>query len=257
MIMRALPSSVLLVTSLLLAGGARAQEPGQEQEQEQEQAPAEAEEGPTSLRSFLAGDWIDPQGEFWAPRRGSRTELSLFLGGEGSLGELGSLDEIPSIGGSTITAAGRYYPVDRLAIVVGSKGYLGVAEPAPGTTAETVVSPFFGLRWDLVREGRFSLLTDVTSGPALFLFADVLGALGAAWAIGAESSVAATLRYSLGPWTAELRTFAGGRVGTANEIGRPGFEVGPFSALYLGADVGVTWSFAGAREPKETSLARR
>ena len=49
----------------------------------------------------------------------------------------------------------------------------------------------------------------------------------------------------------------GGRIGTANEIGRPSFEVGPFSALYIGADVGVTWSFGAQDEAREASLARR
>lgn len=202
-----------------------------------------------NLRYALTGQWIDPPGAFWVPRRGARTELSLFLGGEAALGELGALDQIPSIGGSTLTGVARYYPVDRLAITIGTKGYLGVAKPAAGTTAETVFSPFAGVRWDLVRENRFSLLADVNSGPALFLFADVLGALGAAWAVGGEAQAAATLRYSLGPWTAELRAFVGGRVGEAQEIGRPGFDVGPFSALYAGVDTGITWSFWAEDHP--------
>ncbi len=196
-----------------------------------------------SLRYALTGQWIDPPGPFWAPRRGARTELSLFFGGEAALGELGSLDHIPSIGGATVTGVIRYYPVDRLAIALGTKGYLGVAEPAAGTTAETVLAPFAGVRWDLVRENRFSLLADVNSGPALFLFADLLGAPSAAWALGGEAQAAATLRYSLGPWTIELRALVGGRVGEAQQIGRQSFDVGPFSALYVGVDTGVTWSF--------------
>lgn len=236
-----------LLTALLVAPAVRAEDDGD----------VPADDGPTpdesvdeTLRYVLTGQWLDPEGEFWAPRRGARTEISVLLGGEGSLGELGTLDRIPSIGGATVTVFARYYPVDRLAINLSIKGYLGVAEPAAGTAAETVVSPSAGVRWDLVREGRFSLLVDVQSGPAVFLFADVIGALGgAAWAIGGESQLGLSFRYSLGPWTAELRPFAGGRVGTANEIGRPTFQVGPFSALYLGADLGMTWSFLGDREP--------
>jgi len=216
------------------------------------QSPADASEE-DMLRYVLTGQWIDPAGEFWRPRRGARTELSLFVGGEGSLDELGTLDHIPSMGGTSVMFGGRYYPVDRLAIGAGVKGYLGIAQPAVGTAAETVLAPYFGVRWDLVREGRFSMLVDVTSGPAIFLFTDIIGAidgLGAAWALGGESSLGLAFRYSLGPWTGELRTFAGGRVGSANDIGRPSFAEGPFSALFVGVDSGVTWSFGGGDEPR-------
>jgi hypothetical protein len=250
------PVLVGALCAALAAGAARADDdatatPAQNQASEED-----------TLRYVLTGEWLDPEGEFWQPRRGARTEVSLFVGGEASLGELGTFDRIPSIGGTTLTLMGRYYPVDRLAINLGLKGYAGVSgTPAAGTQAETVLSPSAGVRWDLVREGRFTMLIDVVSGPTVFLFADWLGALGAAWAIGGESQMAMAFRYSLGPWTAELRTFAGGRIGTANEIGRPGFDVGPFSALYVGADVGGTWSFLGeGREPpppERSAHARR
>jgi hypothetical protein len=211
-----------------------------------------AEEPPAdALSALLSGAWLDPPGAFWRPRRGARTEVSAFLGGEAGLGELGTLDRIPSIGGTTVSGMARYYPVDRLAIQIGSRGYLGVAEPAAGTTAQTVIAPFAGVRWDLVRENRFSLLTDIASGPAVFLFADLLGAFGAAWALGAEATAAVTFRYSLGPITGELRTFVGGRVGQAQQIGRPSFAVGPFSALYAGSDLGVTWSFGDDGDERE------
>lgn len=196
-----------------------------------------------SLRGLLSGKWLDPKGPFWAPRQGPRTELTLLLGGEAALGELGSLERIPTVGGTTLTVMGRYYPTDRLAIVLGGKGYFGLDRPAAGTTAATVVGPFTGVRWELVRENRFSLQADVQSGPAFFVFADIFDALDATWAVGGEGCVAASLRYSVGPFTGELRPFVGGRVGTAAEIGRPRFEVGPFSALYAGVDLGLTWSF--------------
>lgn len=203
-----------------------------------------------ALRYALTGQWIDPPGAFWAPRRGARTEVSLFVGGEAGLGEIGTLDHIPSIGGVTVTGAARYYPVDRLAIALGAKGYLGLAEPAAGSAAETVLTPFAGVRWTLVQENRFTLLADVNSGPALFLFADLFGAPSAAWAVGGEAQAAASMRYTLGPWTVELRAFFGGRVGEAQQIGRPGFDVGPFSALYAGVDTGITWSFWGEEMPE-------
>lgn len=246
---------VVLVAASLGATSARAQAEGDGGAQPA--APVAAEDQGTDwaridakLRYALTGRWIDPPGPFWAPRRGARSEVSLFVGGEAALGELGTLDHIPSIGGATITGAARYYPVDRLAIALGAKGYLGLAEPAAGTAAETVLAPFAGVRWTLVRENRFSLLADVNSGPALFLFADLLGAPSAAWAVGGEAQAAATFRYSLGPWTVELRGFVGGRVGEAQQIGRPGFDVGPFSALYAGVDTGITWSFWGEDMPE-------
>lgn len=201
-----------------------------------------------SFRSIITGEWLDPTGQFWRPRRGDRTEVSVLIGGEGALGELGSLERIPSVGGTTLTVSGHYYPVDRLAISVGAKSYLGLDRPAPGTTASTVLAPFAGVRWDLVRENRFSLLADLQSGPAFFAFADILDALDATWAVGGEATLAFPFRYSLGPWTAELRPFFGGRVGTAADIGRPRFDVGPFSALYAGADLGLTWTFGADEE---------
>jgi hypothetical protein len=204
------------------------------------------------------GDWLDPAGEAFAPRRGKRTELSAFFGGEAALGELGSLDRIPSLGGTTLTAVGRFYAVDRLGVGLGTKGYLGLAQPAAGTAAQTVLTPFALVRWDLVRENRFSLLADVSSGPAFFLFTDLFGALGSAWAVGAEGTAALAFRYTVGPVTGELRTLVGGRAGSAQEVGRSGAEVGPFSALYAGVDFGVTWSFWDEkRQPGRKRVARR
>ncbi|MFZ9886676.1 MAG: hypothetical protein ACO3JL_04150 [Myxococcota bacterium] len=209
-------------------------------------AQAEWEGLESDVREFLSGSFLDPPGEYWLPRSGARTELSLFAGAEGSLGELGTLNRIPSTGGATLTGFLRLYPVDRLALTLGAKSYLGPTSPAAGSAAQTVLTPLAGARWVLVRERRFSLQADVASGPAFFAFADVTNEGGGAVAIGAEAQGAASLRYSLGPWTAELRGVTGGRIGEARQIGRPSFEVGPFSALYAGVELGLTFSFLAA-----------
>lgn len=147
----------------------------------------------------------------------------------------------------TIHVVGRHYPIQDAAIALGVKSYFGVDRPAAGTTAASVLVPFAGVRWVLVRENRFSLMADVQSGPAFFVFADLFTAPSPTWALGGEGSIAFPLRYSIGDFTAELRPFVGGRVGSAAEVGRPRFEVGPFSALYAGADLGLTWSFPPLR----------
>lgn len=191
--------------------------------------------------------WLDPPGEKWRPRTGQRSELTLLLGGEAALGELGDLERLPTLGGMTIHVVGRHYPIQDAAIALGVKSYFGVDRPAAGTTAASVLVPFAGVRWVLVRENRFSLMADVQSGPAFFVFADLFTAPSPTWALGGEGSIAFPLRYSIGDFTAELRPFVGGRVGSAAEVGRPRFEVGPFSALYAGADFGLTWSFPPLR----------
>ena len=222
---------VVVVTALLcgatpfLASGARAQEASAAQQK---------------------ANLLDPQGDFWAPRRGPRTELAVFVGPEGSLAELGGTEGLPRPTGVNFTLTGRHYPVGRLAITGQVRNFFGFGNAAAGTGAATVISPMLGVRWDLVREGRFSFLIDVYSGPAFFAFADFAGALDsltAKWALGLEFGIALTLRYSLGPLTFEVRPNAGLRAGSAKDIGRPSGDVGPFSALYAGVDAGVTWSF--------------
>ncbi len=198
---------------------------------------------------------LDPSGDFWAPRRGPHTELSVHLGPEGSLADFGGLDKRPQPSGLSLTVSGRYYPVGRLAISAQVRNFFGFDGFAAGTGAQTVISPLIGVRWDLVREGRFSLLVDVYSGPAFFAFADIVGALeslDARWALGAEFGAALPLRYSLGPFTFELRPTAGLRAGSASDIGRPTGDVGPFTAMYAGIDVGVTWSFWNQNEQSAT-----
>jgi hypothetical protein len=243
-----------------LAVSVTAQEPADDGAQPSlEAAPSEdasAEEGASAgeqqdFSSFLNGNFLDPQGEFWRPRRGARMELGLFLGGEAGLaGVTPSTDvRIPSFGGVALSPVMRFYPVDQVALVVGGKNYFGIEQPAAGTGATTVFTPFFGVRYDLVNEARFSLLTDVMSGPTFFVFADPTdpedreNPFAVQWALGAEVSGGLTGRYTLGPITFELRGVVGGRAGSAQDIGRPEGDVGPFSALFAGLDLGVTWSF--------------
>lgn len=211
------------------------------------EAPAEASAWVSELRYWSSFAWLDPPGEKWRPRSGQRSELTLLLGGEAALGELGDLERIPTLGGMTLQVIGRHYPIQDVAIALGFKSYLGVDRPAAGTTAASVFAPFAGARWVLVRENRFTWMADVQSGPAFFVFADLFTAPSPTWALGGEGSIAFPLRYSIGDFTAELRPFLGGRVGSAAEVGRPRFEVGPFSALYAGADIGLTWSLAALR----------
>lgn len=195
-------------------------------------------------RDALAGTWLDPQDAEWDPRRGERWELGLLIGGEAAFEAL-QPNQLPTIGGVVVNVLGRYYPVDRLAVVFGLRSYGGLdGVPAAGTTASTVLSAISGVRYDLVREGRFSLLWDLYSGPSAYVFADL-----AQWrdisalAIGGEMGTALAFRYSVGPVTGEARGLLGGRAGaTANPFQRA-YEAGPFSAVYAGLDVGGTWSF--------------
>ncbi len=209
---------------------------------------------------------LDPQGDFWAPRRGPRTELAVSLGPEGSLAELGGPEGLPQPTGLNLSFFARYYPVGRLAITAEVRNFLGLGGVAAGTGAATVISPMLGVRWALIREARFSFLLDVYSGPAFFAysgpaffaFADLAGALeslNAKWAAGLEFGIALPFRYSLGPFTFELRPNAGLRAGSATDIGRPSGDVGPFSALYGGVDAGLTWSFWDeAASPRTNSV---
>jgi hypothetical protein len=202
---------------------------------------------------LLTGAWLDPADPFWAPRRGERLELALFVGGEGATSGVVP-DRLPTLGGLNVDTALRYYPVDRLAVVLGGRVYLGLdGVPAPGTTAATVLSATTGVRYDLVRENRFSLLWDLYSGPSVYLFSDLataaddaLTAKALRYSIGGEMGTALALRYSLGPFTGELRGLFGGRAGSAVSSFRrddDGAVVsGPFSSLYTGVDVGLTWS---------------
>lgn len=195
-------------------------------------------------RDALAGTWLDPQEPEWDPRRGERWELGVLIGGEGAFEALQS-GSLPSVGGVVLNLLGRYYPVDRLAVVLGTRGYAGLdGVPAAGTTASTVLSAITGVRYDLVREGRFSLLWDLYSGPSLYVFADVEELTNTTEvAIGGEMGTALAFRYSVGPFTGEARGLVGGRAGaTANPFQRAN-DAGPFSAVYAGVDVGGTWSF--------------
>lgn len=203
------------------------------------------------IDDILTGAWLDPQDPYWTPRRGQRLELAVRLGGEASFAALAP-DRLPAIGGVVVDGVVRYYPVDRLAVIIGVRSYFGVdGIPAAGTTASTVVSGITGVRYDLVREKRFSLLWDLYSGPSLFAVgeldrvADNLIVAASNLSVGGEMGTALAMRYSLGPFTGELRGLVGGRAGaSASPFSRPGDAggSGPFSALYAGADLGVTWS---------------
>ena len=204
------------------------------------------------IDDILTGAWLDPADPFWAPRRGERFELGLRLGGEGSVSALAP-DRLPTVGGLVLDGVVRYYPVDRLAVIVGGRAYLGLdGVPASGTTAGTVISGITGVRYDLVRENRFSLLWDLYSGPSVYVFADLnkdandlFTASAPELSVGGEMGTALALRYSLGPFTGELRGLVGGRAGaSASPFSRAGDAggSGPFSALYAGLDLGATWS---------------
>lgn len=221
------------------------------------------------LSSFLDGNWLDPPGEFWAVRRGARFELSFFLGGEAAAGKIqpGDISVITDFGGVVLMPTARWYPVDQVAMMAGVRGFLGLGqERAAGTSAQTVLTPFFGVRYDLVKEGRLSFLIDVYSGPAAFVFANLTDAETTAglldrvipqWALGAEIGGGLVGRYTLGPTTFELRGTVGGRAGSASDIARPSGEVGPFSAFYAGVDLGITGSFFAdgkvGKTPKDTA----
>ena len=203
------------------------------------------------INDLLTGAWLDPKAPFWEPRRGERFELAAYLGGEGALASF-SADRLPTIGGVNVDTVIRYYPVDRLAVVLGGRAYLGLDDvPAPGTTASTVFTLLTGVRYDLVRENRFSLLWDVYSGPSLYLFSDLTSANAAAltteepvYSLGGEMGSALALRYSLGPFTGELRGLFGGRAGGSINTFKSNDAAtsGPFSSLYGGVDIGATWS---------------
>ena len=205
------------------------------------------------VTDLLSGAWLDPKDPFWAPRRGERLELAAYLGGEGAFTGFAA-DRLPTIGGMNVNGVIRYYPVDRLAVVFGGRAYLGLDDvPAPGTTAATVFTGTTGVRYDLVRENRFSLLWDLYSGPSVYLFSDLATAADDAlttkepkYSVGGEMGTALALRYSLGPFTGELRGLLGGRAGSAVSAFRRdddgGATTGPFSSLYSGLDLGATWS---------------
>lgn len=201
---------------------------------------------------ILTGAWLDPKDPYWLPRRGNRFELSLLLGAEGALGSVAP-DRLPTLGGVVVNPIVRYYPVDRLAVIVGARGYLGLDNGsfATGTKSLTVVTGVTGVRYDLVRENRFSLLWDLYSGPSVFVATDVVAAAGAlttgesVFSVGGEMGTGLTMRYSLGPFTGEVRGCMGGRAGaSATPFSRSVDEgqSGPSSALYAGVDVGATWS---------------
>lgn len=197
------------------------------------------------VADLFAGTWLDPEAPYWAPRRGQRLEVGVNLGGEGAFSGL-SPDKLPSIGGLVLNAVVRYYPVDRLAIVVGGRTYLGVdGVPATGTTASSVASLITGIRYDLVRENRFSLLWDLYSGPSLYVFADLpeLDAAVADVAVGGEMGTGLAMRYSVGPITGEARGLVGGRAGASSSPFQRAGDAGPFSSAYAGFDLGLTWSF--------------
>lgn len=197
------------------------------------------------VANLFAGTWLDPEEPYWDPRRGERIEVGLNLGGEGAFSAL-SPDKLPSIGGVVLNAVVRYYPVDRLAVVLGGRTYLGVdGVPATGTTASSVASLITGIRYDLVRENRFSLLWDLYSGPSLYVFADLpeLDAAVASVALGGEMGTGLAMRYSIGPLTGEARGLVGGRAGASSTPFQRAGDAGPFSSVYAGFDLGLTWSF--------------
>jgi hypothetical protein len=188
--------------------------------------------------------WLDPKDPLLAPRSGARLELAPYLGVEGSFSGF-QPNKLPTIGGASLTIVGRYYPVDRLAVTFGARTYFGLdGIPASGTTTTSVMSTLAGIRYDLVRERRFSLVCDLYSGPSMFAIADIIDLSSTTrlvTAIGIEMGGALVVRYSFGPAVFEVRGLAGGRVG------RPGVNPNasdvsssPFSAVYIGGDVGVS-----------------
>ena len=85
---------------------------------------------------ILTGAWLDPEDPYWAPRRGQRFELAVLIGGEGALGGFAP-DKLPTIGGVVVNGIGRYYPVDRLAVIFGGRAYFGLELLGPlGVTAQ-------------------------------------------------------------------------------------------------------------------------
>jgi hypothetical protein len=195
------------------------------------------------LDDLFAGTWLDPKDPYWNPRRGERFELSVLVGGEGAFSAVAAANKLPSIGGTVLNGLVRYYPVDRLAVVAGGRTYVGLdGVPAAGTTASSVVSAIVGVRYDLVRENRFSLLWDLYSGPSLYVFAPLTRITSAETAVGGEMGTALAMRYSIGPFTGEARGLVGGRAGATDHPFQRAGDSGPFQALYAGFDVGGTWS---------------
>ncbi len=195
------------------------------------------------IKYFFSGVWLDPQGPAWAPRRGARTDLSISTGFEAPVGDVFPAGVIPPTAGSTMTTEMRFFPLERTAVVVGGRGYFGLdSTPAAGTTAATVLSPFMGMRSELVRENRFTLSWDLHSGPAFFVFGEFADAFRASWALGAELGTALDFSYSLGPICAEGRLFVGGRAGSLTEFGATDAISKPFSTFYGGGDLGLTWT---------------
>jgi Fe-S-cluster containining protein len=238
-------AAIAAVVLLLWCGAARAEVPSD---------PSDLDV-PKTLEAIWdglsSGAWLDPQAAYWAPRRGERYELSVYLGGEGALQGIAP-DRLPTLGGSTFSTVFRYYPVDDVAVVVGGRGYFGVDGAfAPGTTTSRVLTLMTGVRTDLVRENRFSLLFDFQSGPTVLSFADALSLqpkqLGGAF--GAELNASLAMRYTLGPFTSELRALVGGRIAATQRLddapANSRIESGPFSFAFAGLELGMTWSSDG------------
>jgi hypothetical protein len=54
---------------------------------------------------------------------------------------------------------------------------------------------------------------------------------------------ALTLRYLVGPVMGEARGLVGARAGATSSPFQRAGEAGPFSSVYAGFDLGLTWSF--------------
>lgn len=233
--------SALLALGLLCAAAAPPTARATEQATEQASEQSELD---SLLDDVFSLRWLDPQDPYWTPRRGARFEVSAFVGGEGAFAALAP-DRLPTVGGINFQSVARYYPVDRLAVVVGGRSYFGLdGVPATGTTASSVFSLVTGVRYDLVRENRFSLLWDLYSGPSVYVFTDLSSTKieDASFAIGGEMGSGLALRYTLGPFTGELRGLAGGRAGATSNPFQRASDSGPFSSLYVGVDSGISWS---------------
>ena len=94
---------------------------------------------------------------------------------------------------------------------------------------------------DPALENRFSLLWDIYSGPAVFVVSNLVEQ--PTTALGIEAGTALALRYTLGPLTGEARGVVGGRAGATTTPFPEAEEGGPFSLLYAGGELGLTWSF--------------
>lgn len=223
----------------------------------------------SDLEEFAEGRWLNPPGHFWEPRRGSRFEVGLYVGPEGSFGSLSSNNVgLSAIAGGAGTIVFRWYPVnDDIGVLFATKLYAGFNnQTAAGTAASTVISPMFGVRYDLLERQRLSLTVDIMSGPSGFFFAgpdrvgvtEIFGGdelvnfekVRTVGAIGAEAAGALAGKYALGPVTLEMRFLVGGRAGSAQEIGATGGLSGPFSSLYVGVDLGLTFSLFSASHPE-------